>query len=354
MSATAQRSKAKDKAAEVVADRSNSKAAEDEDEEQFGPLPIASLEQHGIGSADVKKLQEAGFNTVESVVYAPKKALVDIKGISEAKADKIIAEGQKLIPTGFTTATEMHLRRSQIIQITTGSKELDKLLKGGVETGSITELFGEFRTGKSQLVHTMAVTCQLPIDMGGAEGKCLFIDTEGTFRPERLLATAERFGLAGNDVLDNVAYARAYNSDHQSQLLVQASAMMSEARYSLLIVDSATALYRTDYSGRGELSARQMHLARFLRMLLRLADEFGVAVVITNQVVAQVDGGAMFAADPKKPIGGHIVAHASTTRLYLRKGRGEQRICKIYDSPCLPEDEAVFAINPDGIGDAKD
>ena len=145
MSATAQRSKAKDKAAEVVADRSNSKAAEDEDEEQFGPLPIASLEQHGIGSSDVKKLQEAGFNTVESVVYAPKKALVDIKGISEAKADKIIAEGQKLIPTGFTTATEMHLRRSQIIQITTGSKELDKLLKGGVETGSITELFGEFR-----------------------------------------------------------------------------------------------------------------------------------------------------------------------------------------------------------------
>ena len=145
MSATAQRSKAKDKAAEVVADKSNSKAAEDEDEEQFGPLPVASLEQHGIGSADVKKLQEAGFNTVESVVYAPKKALVDIKGISEAKADKIIAEGQKLIPTGFTTATEMHLRRSQIIQITTGSKELDKLLKGGVETGSITELFGEFR-----------------------------------------------------------------------------------------------------------------------------------------------------------------------------------------------------------------
>merc|ERR1712117_143042 len=257
MSATAQRSKskAKDKAVDVVAEESTSKAATEDDEDQFGPLPISSLEQHGIGAADVKKLQEAGFNTVESVVYAPKKNLVDIKGISEAKADKIIAEGQKLIPTGFTTATEMHLRRSQIIQVTTGSKELDKLLKGGIETGSITELFGEFRTGKSQLCHTMAVTCQLPIDMGGAEGKCLYIDTEGTFRPERLLATAERFGLAGNDVLDNVAYARAYNTDHQSQLLVQASAMM--------IVDSATALYRTDYSGRGELSARQMHLARF-------------------------------------------------------------------------------------------
>jgi DNA repair protein RAD51 len=166
---------------------------------------------------------------------------------------------------------------------------------------------------------------------------------------------AARLELDGNEVLDNVAYARAYNSDHQLALLTQASAMMAESRYALLVVDSATALYRTDFSGRGELSARQMHLARFLRTLLRLADEFGIAVVITNQVVAQVDGAsAMFNPDPKKPIGGNIMAHASTTRLYLRKGRGESRICKIYDSPCLPEAEAVFAINPDGIGDSKD
>ncbi|KAJ3326395.1 recombinase rad51 [Gonapodya sp. JEL0774] len=115
------------------------------------------------------------------------------------------------------------------------------------------------------------------------------------------------------------------------------------------------ALYRTDYSGRGELAARQTHLAKFMRTLLKLADEFGVAVVITNQVVAQVDGGAaMFNPDPKKPIGGNIMAHASTTRLSLRKGRGETRICKIYDSPCLPEAEAMFAINADGIGDAKE
>jgi len=325
-----------------------------EEEEQFGPLLVATLEQHGIAAADVKKLMAAGFYTVESVVYAPKKKLMEIKGVSEQKADKIQLEAMKLVPTGFTTATEMHLKRSQIIQITTGSKELDKLLNGGFETGSITELFGEFRTGKSQLCHTIAVTCQLPIDNGGAEGKCLYIDTEGTFRPERLLAVAERFGLQGNDVLDNVAYARAYNSDHQLTLLTQAAAMMSESRYAVVVVDSATALYRTDYSGRGELSSRQMHLAQFLRTLLRLADEFGVAVVITNQVVAQVDGGAMFQADPKKPIGGNIMAHASTTRISLRKGRGEQRVAKIYDSPCLPEGEATFAINPDGVGDARD
>jgi DNA repair protein RAD51 len=280
---------------------------------------------------------------------------LNIKGISEAKADKILLEATKLIPMGFTTATEFHQRRAEIVYITTGSQELDKLLGGGLETGSITEMFGEFRTGKTQLCHTLAVTCQLPVEQGGGAGKCLYIDTEGTFRPERLVSCAQRFGLNPDEVLDNVAYARAYNSDHQSALLTQASAMMSESRYALLIVDSATSLYRTDFSGRGELSARQMHLARFLRTLLRLADEFGVAVVISNQVVAQVDGAsAMFNADPKKPIGGNIMAHASTTRLYLRKGRGETRICKIYDSPCLPEAEATFAINADGIGDATD
>ncbi|KRX28292.1 DNA repair protein RAD51 -like protein 1 [Trichinella nelsoni] len=350
--------KAKEKEATVEKDINESTNVimpQEEMEENFGPQPISRLEQFGIPNVDIKKLEEAGFYTIESVAFTPKKVLIDIKGISEAKADKILSEASKLVPMGFTTATDFHQKRSEIIQITTGSKELDKLLQGGIETGSITEVFGEFRTGKTQLCHTLAVTCQLPVDMGGGEGKCLYIDTEGTFRPERLLSVADRFQLSGPDVLDNVAYARAYNTDHQSQLLIQASAMMSESRYALLIVDSATALYRTDYSGRGELSARQMHLGRFLRYLLRLADEFGVAVLITNQVVAQVDGGtAMFQADPKKPIGGNIMAHASTTRLYLRKGRGESRICKIYDSPCLPESEAVFAILSSGIGDAKE
>mmetsp|Transcript_3009 Transcript_3009/g.5081 ORF Transcript_3009/g.5081 Transcript_3009/m.5081 type:complete len:130 (+) Transcript_3009:734-1123(+) len=129
---------------------------------------------------------------------------------------------------------------------------------------------------------------------------------------------------------------------------------MSENRFALMVIDSATALYRTDFSGRGELSARQMHLAKFLRTLQRIADEFGVAVLITNQVVAQVDGAAMFAGDAKKPIGGHIIAHASTTRLSLRKGRAESRVCKVFDSPCLPEAEAMYAITQDGIDDFKD
>ncbi|EEP78569.1 DNA repair protein RAD51 [Uncinocarpus reesii 1704] len=318
------------------------------------PTPLSTLEGvNGLTVKDIKLLIDGGYHTVEAVAYTPKKVLEQIKGISEQKAARVLAEAIKIVPMGFTTATEIHARRADLICITTGSKQLDTLLAGGIETGSITEIFGEFRTGKSQLCHTLAVTCQLPFDMGGGEGKCLYIDTEGTFRPVRLLAVAQRYGLVGEEVLDNVAYARAYNSDHQLQLLNQASQMMCETRFSLLIVDSATSLYRTDFSGRGELSSRQNHLARFMRTLQRLADEFGVAVVITNQVVAQVDGGpsAMFNPDPKKPIGGNILAHASTTRLSLKKGRGETRICKIYDSPCLPESDCLFAINEDGIGD---
>ena len=190
------------------------------------------------------------------------------------------------------------------------------------------------------------------METGGGNGKALYIDTEGTFRPQRLVSIAEKFSLDPAAVLENITYARAYTTDHQNQLVREAGALMLESRYALLVVDSATALYRTDFNGRGELSVRQIHLAQFLRSLLRLADEFRVAVVMTNQVVATVDNSLMFNADPKKPVGGNIMAHASTTRLYLKKGRGNNRICKIYDSPCLPEAEAMFSIGEFGIMDA--
>ncbi|KAM0872223.1 hypothetical protein ACQ4PT_038858 [Festuca glaucescens] len=328
--------------------------ADEEEAGELGPFPIDQLQASGIAALDVKKLKDAGHCTVESVAYCPRKDLLQIKGISEAKVDKIIEAASKLVPLGFTSATQLHAQRLEIIQVTTGSRELDRILEGGIETGSITELYGEFRSGKTQLCHTLCVTCQLPLDQGGGEGKALYIDAEGTFRPQRLLQIADRFGLNGADVLENVAYARAYNTDHQSRLLLEAASMMVETRFALMVIDSATALYRTDFSGRGELSARQMHLAKFLRSLQKLADEFGVAVVISNQVVAQVDGSAMFAGPQIKPIGGNIMAHASTTRLYLRKGRAEERICKVVSSPCLAEAEARFQISPEGVTDVKD
>jgi DNA repair protein RAD51 len=315
---------------------------------------VDELEKEGISAADIGKLKVAGYHTLESVAFAPRKNLLLVKGISDAKADKIYGAASKLVHMGFSIATEISNKRKNLVYLTTGSKELDKLLGGGMESGALTELFGEFRTGKTQICHTLCATCQLPTENGGGDGKAMYIDTEGTFRPERLKDIASRFSLDPSEVLENVSYARAKSTDHQMQLLIEASALMSETKYALLIVDSLTALYRTDYSGRGELSARQMHLAKFLRGLQRLADEYGVAVVYTNQVVAQVDGTAMFATDPKKPIGGNIVAHASTTRLYLRKGRGESRVCKIYDSPCLSESECSFAIVTGGIDDSKE
>jgi len=258
-----------------------------------------------------------------------------------------------LVPMDFKTAADALEDRKSLVTLTTGSIELDKLLEGGIETGSITEVFGEFRTGKTQLCHTLCVTCQMAVTDGGGEGKAIYIDTEGTFRPSRLQEIAERFGLDPEVALENVAYARAHNSEHQLDLLKTAAAIMSQDRYALLVVDSATALYRTDYTGRGELSERQMQMAQFLRQLTRLAEEFGVSVFITNQVVANPDG-MSFAKDATKPIGGNIMAHASTTRLRLRKGRGENRICTVYDSPTLPEADAQFAIGAKGVCDVTE
>ncbi|KAM3192452.1 hypothetical protein ACQJBY_069587 [Aegilops geniculata] len=203
---------------------------EEEEAGEHGPFPIEHLQASGIAAIDVKKLKDAGLCTVESVAYSPRKDLLQIKGISEAKVDKIIEAASKLVPLGFTSATQLHAQRLEIIQVTTGSRELDRILEGGIETGSITELYGEFRSGKTQLCHTLCVTCQLPLDQGGGEGKALYIDAEGTFRPQRLLQIADRFGLNGADVLENVAYARAYNTDHQSRLLLEAASMMVETR----------------------------------------------------------------------------------------------------------------------------
>ncbi|RLN55812.1 hypothetical protein BBJ28_00014858 [Nothophytophthora sp. Chile5] len=243
----------------------------------------------------------------KKVAMATKKQLISIKGISEVKAEKMLKAAREMVNVGFTTAADVLESRKDLITLSTGSNAVDELLKG-IETGSITELFGEFRTGKTQLCHQLCVTCQLPVDRGGGEGKALFIDTEGTFRPQRLQAIAERYGLDGDSVLDNVAFARAYNSEHQMQLLVQASAMMAESRYALVVVDSATALFRTDYSGRGELAARQQELAKYDSLLA-------------------LEG------------------------LRLKKGRGENRVMKVVDSPILPESEAIYSITEQGIQD---
>lgn len=316
---------------------------------------VEELESHGVAKVDITKLKNGGYHTIEAIAHSTLRKLQEVKGISEQKAQKLkeIIKTNQLVSSGFTSASTRLEISKDLIMISTGSKDLDSLLGGGIETGSLTEIFGEFRTGKTQICHTLCVICQLPLDQGGAEGRAIYVDTEGTFRPQKLVAIAERFQLNPDDVLDNVICARAHNSEQQMELLADAAALMCENRFSLMVVDSATALFRTDYQGRGELSERQIMLGQFLRQLTRLAEEFGIAVVLTNQVVANPDGMA-FSKDTNKPIGGNIIAHASTTRLKFKKGRGENRVCQVYDSPTLPESECSFSLGAAGIEDAKD
>jgi len=236
--------------------------------------------------------------------------------------------------------------------LSTGSKQLDKILGGGFESQSISEVYGEFRCGKTQLCHTMCVVAQLPKDMGGAEGKTAYIDTEGTFRPERIMQIAERFGIDGETALQNITYARCANSEHQLELLEALGEHFVTGEFRLLIIDSVMACFRVDFHGRQELPERQAKLNQFLQSIKHIAEEFNICVFMvrpdcpslrsrtdafqTNQVQSDPGASALFAgADGRKPIGGHVLAHASTTRLLLRKGRGEERVAKLVDSPSM-------------------
>ncbi|KAI8851218.1 hypothetical protein BC829DRAFT_427313 [Chytridium lagenaria] len=309
-------------------------------------LEIDKLQDVGINAADISKLKAMGMQTVRVRKIRPNdhdRNLLKIKGMSEAKIEKIKEASQKLLSSGFITGTDYCLKRKHVFRITTGSREFDKILGGGIESASITEAFGEFRTGKTQLAHTLCVAAQLPFNMGGAGGKSYVCTC--TFRDDRIRAIAARFCVDPDAALDNILIARAFNSEAQMDLLIEVAARMVDGDFRLLVVDSIIALFRTDYSGR---------LNGMLARLMRLAEEFNVAVFITNQMCADPGAAMSFVADPKKPIGGHVLAHASTTRLYLRKGRGETRICKIYDSPSVPEAEAMYQISEGGIIDSKE
>ncbi|CAB4391188.1 unnamed protein product [Rhizophagus irregularis] len=329
-------------------------AQELEEEEELFYTEIDELQNHGINSSDIVKLKSAGICT--AIHMTTRRNLCKIKGLSEAKVDKLKETACKLqVSASFMTGTEFSQIRSKVMHISTGSKTLDSLLGGGIPTMSITEAFGEFRTGKTQIAHTLCVVAQLPPSMGGTNGKAAFIDTEGTFRPERIKAIAARFGIDQEAALENILFARAFTSEHQMELIIELTARFAEEKgvYRLLIIDSIIALFRTDYAGRGELAERQQKLNIMLNRLTKISEEFNVAVYITNQVQADPGSNMMFVSDPRKPIGGHVLAHASTIRLYLRKGRGDERIAKIYDSPDMPEAEAPYTIAAGGIIDSS-
>ncbi|KAL1795275.1 hypothetical protein ACET3X_007091 [Alternaria dauci] len=334
----------------------SSVASDDSNNDDGFIVDIDAIQAHGIGAVDISKLKSNGYYTIASVHSATRRNLLKIKGFSEIKVDKVKDAIAKCQPSGggFQTAHELGHLRKRVIKISTGSKALDAVLGGGFQTMSISEVFGEFRCGKTQLSHTMSVIAQLPKDMGGAEGKVAYIDTEGTFRPERIAQIAERFGVDPETAQENITYARAVNSEHQMELLNKVAEFFVSNEYRLLIIDSIMALFRVDYTGRGELNERQQKLNQFLSKLTHVAEEFNVAVLLTNQVQSDPGASALFAgADGRKPIGGHILAHASATRILLRKGRGEERVAKIQDSPDMPEKEATYIITNGGINDAE-
>jgi len=302
----------------------------------------------GVGEKIGQKLKEAGYIDMMAIAAASPMELANAAEIGEATASKIINAAREILEIGYETATKIMERRSQIGKITTGSKKLDELLGGGVETGSVTEFHGAFGSGKSQIGFQLAVNVQLPREEGGLEGNVIFIDAEATFRPDRIKQMAEALGMDTNKVLDNIYTARAYNSDHQMLLAEKAGELIREKNVKLIIIDSVTSNFRADFTGRGELATRQQKLNRHLHVLQRLADVYNVAVYITNQVMARPD---ILFGDPTAPIGGHILAHFSTVRTYLRKSKGDTRIARIVDSPNLPEGEVVFTIKPEGIRD---
>jgi len=303
----------------------------------------------GVGPKGAAALRKAGYNSLISIAAASAGDIVAACEIGDATADKIIAAAREKLDIGYKSAVEILERRQEIGKITTGSKALDALLGGGIETQQITEAAGAFSSGKSQLGFQLAVNVQLPKEKGGLNGACLFIDTEATFRPERIEQIAKEKGLDPKKILKNIYTARAYNSDHQVVLAEKAKDLIKEKGIKLIIVDSLTSHFRADYSGRGELAPRQQKLNRHIHTLQKLADVYNVAIYITNQVMARPD--IMF-GDPNTPVGGHVLAHASGVRIYLRKSKQEKRIARLIDSPNLPEGEAVFLVTHRGIEDA--
>jgi|TARA_Y100000310_G_scaffold337250_1_gene423855 DNA repair protein RadA len=307
----------------------------------------------GIGPGTAKKLEDAGVYDLMGLVVMSPKNLADLTGMSEAVSRKAIQAGRKMMDLGFVDGMEYSQKRKDIVHITTGSQNVDELLGGkGIESKSITEVFGAFGSGKTQIGLGLSVRTQLPKSKGGAEGKCVFIDTEGTFRPSRIKQISEKLELNPSKVLKNILVARAFNSDHQILLLDKITEMIKDGEpIKLVVIDSLTAHFRAEFSGRGTLADRQQKLNKYMHNLMKLAEQHNLAIYVTNQVMANP---AQMFGDPTTPIGGNIVGHASTYRIYLRRGKKGSRVAKMIDSPNLPDNETLFYVGEGGINDEED
>ena len=338
--------KIKDAVSGEVEGESPKKATKKSKEEKKPQL----IDIPGVGPGAVAKLEAAGIYDLMGLAVLTPAQLAETAGMSETVARKAIQASRSMMDMGFVSGLEHEEKRKELHHITTGSKNLDNLLGGkGIETKSITEAFGAFGSGKTQLALSLAVGVQLPEEQGGANGKAVYIDTEGTFRPSRVREFAEGIGANPEKVLKNILVARAFNSDHQMLLLDKVAEMIKDGEpIKLMIIDSLTAHFRAEYSGRGQLADRQQRLNRYLHNLMKVAEQNNLAVYVTNQVMS--DPAQMF-GDPTKAIGGNIVGHACTYRMYLRRGKKDSRVCKLIDSPNLPDNETVFMIETNGLRD---
>jgi DNA repair protein RadA len=302
----------------------------------------------GVGAATAEKLREAGFNDLMSIAVATPGEVIDVAGLTESAARKAINYARNKLDMGFESGIEVLRKREKVEKISTGSQSFDALLGGGFETGAITECFGQFGSGKSQLAHILSVSVQKQ----KPDSAVVFIDTENTFRPERIQQIAKAAGMDTEQTLKNIRIARAFNSDHQMLLAEKIEDLIKQQglNVKLIIVDSLTAHFRAEFVGRGTLADRQQKLNKHMHTLMRLATANNLAVYVTNQVMAKPD---MFFGDPTEAIGGNIVAHNSTTRIYLRKGKKGSRVAKLVDSPNLPDGEAIFYVDEEGLKDVK-
>ena len=310
----------------------------------------------GVGPTTADKLREAGYSTIEGIATASYADLAEAAEIGESTAKKMIREARKMADIGgFRKGTDVLEERKKVRKLTTFVPEFDALMGGGLETMSIIEFYGEFGSGKSQIAHQMAVNAQLPEDVGGLNGSVIYIDTENTFRPERIRQMIEGLDLEdvppSEEFLEHIHVAEAFTSDHQMLLLDNVRELAAELKETdkplkLIVVDSLMAHFRAEYAGRGTLSLRQQKLNKHMYDLAKLAKEFNAVVIVTNQVQSNP---AVFFGDPTKPTGGNIVGHASKFRVYLRKSKGGKRVAKLVDSPDQPEGEAAFSVEMAGL-----
>jgi DNA repair protein RadA len=302
----------------------------------------------GIGPTTAEKLKAAGIDSLDKIAAMSPHELNEMCGVSVEVAKKAIQTAIESTTINYESGSSVYTRRKDIGKISAGAESLNDLIGGGLETNSITEAYGRFASGKSQIGFQVSVNVQLPKAKGGLEGAVLFIDTEGTFRPERIEAIAEAAGLNPETTLDNILVVRAVTTAQQVLTVERADKLIMEKNVKLIVVDSLTALFRAEFIGRGALGERQQKLNQHIHKLQMLADKHNLAVYITNQVM---DNPGILFGDPTTPIGGNVLAHAATTRLYLKKSKEDKRIVRLVDSPNMPEGECIIKITPGGIKD---